>query len=139
MALSRENRSRRREIRRLVERAEIHGHISSFPIKVVFKPSPAMDYDWAYALLKGSGKNRYFEIAFDERYMNTSHGRDLCVALTIHELAHVFTWSGNEKVEDAKTAKYGDHGPDFGVVYARLWTDLMENYDLEDGDDDNED
>ena len=58
--------------------------------------------------------------------MTTAHGRDLCVTLLIHELAHVYTWSSNQRIEDAKIAKYGDHGPEFGIVYAQLWTDLID-------------
>jgi hypothetical protein len=29
-------------------------------------------------------------------------------------------------VEQSRKIKYGDHGPDFGVMYAQLWSDLME-------------
>ena len=34
--------------------------------------------------------------------------------------------SVSQRIEDAKIAKYGDHGPEFGIVYAQLWTDLMD-------------
>ena len=47
----------------------------------------------------------------------------------IHELAHAFTWVGDSIVEEGRTCKYGVHGPDFGIVYAQLWTDLIEGRD----------
>ena len=69
---------------------------------------------------------------FDETYMHTTHGRDLCMVIAVHELAHALTWSPNKKVEEANTYKYGVHGPDFGIVYAQLWTDVMEGKGPED-------
>jgi len=47
----------------------------------------------------------------------------------VHELAHAFTWVGDLEVEESRTSKYGVHGPDFGIVYAQLWTDLIEGRD----------
>ena len=97
-----------------------------------------MEGCWATTELKGKGKTQYIEIAFDEVYMTTPHGRDLCMVIAIHELAHAITWSGNVKVEEAKSFKYGDHGPEFGIVYAQLWSDLIDGKSPE-GLDDNED
>jgi hypothetical protein len=128
MALSKENLKARRELRKLVYRAEVLDHIAEFPIKMVFLDSKQMDDNWADVVLKGKGSKRYFQVAFDEKYMKTPHGRDLCYINAIHELAHVFTWNTCPKVETAKSIKYGEHGPDFGVVYAQLWTDLMGTY-----------
>jgi hypothetical protein len=127
--LSKENKACRKELRKLVEYAEVLGHESIYPIKVVFNSFP--DYEgrcpsYAYAQVKGKGNNRHFEIGFDEKYVTTPHGRDLCTTLLVHELAHVYTWSADQRIEDAKTAKYGEHGPEFGIVYAQLWTDLMD-------------
>jgi len=125
MALTKENTLGRKAIRDIVKYAEVLGHVSSFPIKVVF-----VDFVdcFGHAELKGSGKKQYFELALDSKYMKTPHGRDLCMVVAIHELAHIYTWSGDPHVEEAKTLKYGDHGPEFGIVYAQLWTDLMEGY-----------
>ena len=126
--ISKENRNRRKEIRNMVKEAVALGHVAVFPIKVSFRSSSAMEYDWACAVLKGEGKDRYFDVSFEARFVNSDLGRDLCLTLLVHELAHVFTWSENKEVEDAKTAKYGEHGPEFGVVYAQLWTDLMNGF-----------
>ena len=136
--ISKANMKARRAIRTLVQQSEWSGHVSAFPIKVEFKTKSYMDGNWGTTDLKGKGKNRYIEIALDEEYMKTEHGRDLCMVIAVHELAHALTWSGNKKVEDAKSFKYGDHGPDFGIVYAQLWTDLMEGKTSEGDDDDNE-
>ena len=129
IGLSKENKICRKELRKLVEYAEVLGHESAYPIKLVFPMFPEWQDnhpDYAYAQVKGKGKNRHFEIGFNSKYMTTAHGRDLCVTLLIHELAHVYTWSADQRIEDAKIAKYGDHGPEFGIVYAQLWTDLMD-------------
>ena len=123
MGLSKENNKGRKLVRTLVEHAGLMGHVAAFPIRVVFKPS--LDC-FGHADLKGSGNNRYFELALDSEFMETTHGRDLCVVIAVHELAHIYTWTGNDTVEEAKTNKYGSHGPEFGVVYAQLWTDLMD-------------
>jgi len=141
MSLSKENIKGRKVIRSLVEQAEWLGHIPPWPIKIKFKSKSYMDATWGTTELKGKGKNQYIELVLDEDCMKTPHGRDLCTVIAVHELAHAITWSGNEKVEDAKTLKYGDHSPEFGFVYAQLWTDLMEGYTAGDegGDDDNED
>ena len=134
MSLSKENMKGRKAIRSLIEQSEWAGHVPAFPIKAVFKPKTTMEDCWATTDLKGTGKNKYIEIAFDETYMNTPHGRDLCMVIAVHELAHALTWSPNKKVEEAKTYKYGVHGPDFGIVYAQLWTDVMEGKSPEDED-----
>jgi len=123
--LSKENISRRREIRDLVRMAEEEGHVCSFPIKVKFRGKSYMNGDWGSTEIKGMGKNKYIEISLDEGRMKTKDGRDLCLMTFVHELAHAIVWGNNEKVENAKFLKYGDHGPDFGIVYAQLWSDLM--------------
>lgn len=132
MGLSKENIKGRKAVRTLIEQSEWAGHVSSFPIKVAFKSRKHMEDCWATTELRGKGKKKYIEIAFDEIYMTTPHGRDLCVVIAIHELAHALTWSSDIKVEDAKSFKYGDHGPEFGFVYAQLWTDLMSSQTPED-------
>ena len=132
MSLSKENKKARKFLRALVEQAEWMGHTAHYPIKVAFYPAKKMDDCYATTELKGRGKKKYFEIAFDEDYLNTPHGRDLCRVNMIHELAHAYTWIGNFDVESARTMKYGVHGPDFGIVYAQLWTDLMEGRDEKD-------
>lgn len=140
MSLSKQNIIARKSLRSLVEQSEWAGHVPAFPIKVSFKHKKYMEGCWATTELKGKGKSQYLEIAFDEIYMTTSHGRDLCMVIAIHELAHALTWSGDIKVEEAKSFKYGDHGPEFGIMYAQLWTDLMEGKSPRDGfDDDTED
>ena len=130
MNLSKENLKGRKEIRKLIERAEILGQVSHLPVKVSFKPSSVMDGDWGHV----QKKSKYFELALDEKYMQTPHGRELCVVVAVHELAHIYSWSSNPRVEAAREAKYGEHGPEFGVVYAQLWSDLMDS-DYEYGDD----
>jgi len=126
MSLSKENKATRKLLRDLVQHAEWLGHVPYFPIKVVFKHEKQMDDCYATTELKGKGSKRYIEIAFDEEYLKTSHGRDLCKVNMIHELAHALTWSNNTRVEEARTMKYGTHGPEFGIVYAQLWEDLIE-------------
>ena len=138
MSLSKENINGRKTVRTLIKQSEWSGHIPAFPITVAFKPKKSMEGCWATTELKGKGKTQYIEIAFDEVYMTTPHGRDLCMVIAIHELAHAITWSGNVKVEEAKSFKYGDHGPEFGIVYAQLWSDLIDGKSPE-GLDDNED
>ena len=125
MSLTKENVLGRKAIRDIVRYAEVLGHVATFPIKVVFNPTVDC---FGHAELKGTGKNQYFELALGSNYMKTPAGRDLCMIVAIHELAHIYTWSGDPRVEEAKTLKYGDHGPEFGIVYAQLWTDLMEGY-----------
>lgn len=127
--ISKENVRARKQIRELVREAELSGHTPAFPIKVSFKPHSYMKDNYGTTELKGTGNKKYIEICLDEEYMKTQPGRDLCLVITIHELAHAFTWSGNQKVEESKTHKYGDHGPEFGFVYAQLWSDLMEGFD----------
>lgn len=130
MELTKENRKARKIIRSFIDHANLHGHISAFPIRVSFKSSSYMDGSWGHVNLRGSEKNKYLELAINEEYMKTSHGRELCMVISVHELAHAFTWASDEKVEEAKTEKYGDHGPEFGVVYAQLWTDLMDQFEI---------
>ena len=125
-ALTNENKKGRKEIREYVANAEVLGHIPEFPVKVVFIEESRMGGVWATCELKGKGAKRYFELAFESALMTTPHGRDFCVSMIPHELAHVHTWSSSKKVEQARESKYGDHGPDFGVMYAQLWSDLME-------------
>ena len=132
MNLTKENIKGRKEIRKLIERAEILGHVSHLPIKVVFKPSSAMDGSWGDV----EKKSKHFVLSFDDKYMQTPHGRELCIVIAVHELAHIYSWSSNPRVEAARDAKYGEHGPEFGVVYAQLWSDLMDS-DYEYGDDEN--
>ena len=126
MSLTKENKKGRKEIREYVANAEVLGHIPEFPVKVVFVEESAMDGMWATCELKGKGSKRHFELAFESTLMTSPHGREFCVSMIPHELAHVHTWSSSKKVEQARQSKYGDHGPDFGVMYAQLWTDLME-------------
>ena len=130
--ISKANMKARRAIRTLVQQSEWAGHVSAFPIKVEFRSKSYMDGNWGTTDLKGKGKKKYIEIALDEEYMKTEHGRDLCMVIAVHELAHALTWSPNKKVEEANTYKYGVHGPDFGIVYAQLWTDVMEGKGPED-------
>ena len=129
MSLSKENKKARRYIRSLVEQADWMGHVACHPIKVVFLPPEKMEDCFATTELKGKGNKKYIEIAFDEEYLNSSHGRDLCRVNMVHELAHAFTWVSDLEVEESRTSKYGVHGPDFGIVYAQLWTDLIEGRD----------
>lgn len=126
-ALTKENKKGRKEIREYVTRAEILGHVPEFPVRVVFVDESKMEGNFASCELKGKGSKRYFEIAFEDKLMTTPHGRDFAICTLPHELAHVHTWSSSKKVEQSRHKKYGDHGPDFGVMYAQLWTDLMEN------------
>ena len=139
MALSKENLEVRKELRQFIYDAEVLGHITQFPVKVVFFESSRMDGDWANCELKGKGHNRYFQIAFDKKFMSTPTGRDFCISMMPHELAHALTWSSSKKVESARTLKYGDHSPEFGIIYAQLWTDLIESSWDEEEEDNEED
>ena len=126
MSLTKENKKGRKEVREYIARSEVLGHIPEFPIRVIFSDESKMDGMWATCELKGKGSKKYFEIAFESALMTSPHGRDFCISMIPHELAHVHTWSSSKKVEQARQAKYGDHGPDFGVMYSQLWHDLME-------------
>jgi len=126
MKLSKQDIQGRSSIRSLAKQSEWLGHVSAFPIKFGFKSKTYMAGNWGTTEIKGLGKNKHIEISLGEDYMKTPHGRELCMVIAIHELAHALTWSANEKVEDAKSYKYGDHGPEFGIVYAQLWSDVMD-------------
>lgn len=80
-------------------------------VKVFYQAINQEDDDTAYVTFHGD----YFKVVLDHRL---SFGT-ICDYL-LHEFAHIGTWFVNE--ED-------DHGPIFGVEWARLYRIYLEMYD----------
>jgi hypothetical protein len=91
---------------------------SWYPIKihmVVIDPPDHPDDDTGYVEFDDSAELKAFDVYLDNRMPI-----GMVMDYLIHELAHVGTWFVHEPE---------DHGPMFGVEYARLYREYLTLYD----------
>lgn len=80
-------------------------------VAVSYEPIESHEDDTAYVTLEGD----HFAVVIDDRLQFGT----VCDYL-LHEFAHIGTWFVNE---------YDDHGPIFGVEWARLYRIYLEMYE----------
>jgi len=49
---------------------------------------------------------------------------DMAIFLLLHEWAHTICWAENSKID------LGDHGPEWGVAYSRVWYTFEKYLDI---------
>lgn len=78
-----------------------------------------LDDCWGYCALyregdSDNGKPHYFLIVIDNRI-----SKDLVAETLVHEWAHAVAWQEGKNVDD--------HGPEWGVTYARIYSQVIDS------------